>query len=634
MKLYQFHGIESAHVDRQALKRAIEREALGDDPREIWREEGFFKDVDNRWKFEDNSGDGNELASDRWSLNPNYKELLDEGDVTLGELVNYPSLFKHAIYMLIYDVVYMSEPDDSVHGYFDHEAGLIAIHPDVINSGDINALKSLIDHEVAHGIQHTAGFSTGFSPEQHHKIALLKYIEGVKDRREQTVREWRRKHSDLLSDKREQEVNLKWAYFYKDYEKFVQYANVDKPLSVYKHIRQLCNVVHEAEFSDGSGHAHEAALLLEKWRLIPKSNNKGQREEALRDFCISGAQLVKGVMPQSIFRRFREADVGIDSILKSTSNRISGLRSKLKPLVELERRVEKLADYSDSIANKTSNEIYRLVGGEVAARAVEVRRNLTIQERRDTYPLDSYDVPLDDIIPLSSGQMVNLEDSRGYNHLDYRRVLAPASIEFGGKQFAKIILNPSADVSSLVHESAHYFLEIYSELNSYGGVKRQFTTDFHQILDWMGLTEAQWYELSDEHKEPYHEKFAEAFEHYILTNEAPKLAVFQQLKDFMATVYKRFRGEQLCDSKGIAHVFQELLSKRPVKPSSFTTEFVNIVNDEIDVKAGESIQLLHQTAFSYFSKMSGLTPSKLAKQFDLTLEVTKKELQTKVFNKV
>lgn len=43
-------------------------------------------------------------------------------------------------------------------------------------------------------------------------------------------------------------------------------------------------------------------------------------------------------------------------------------------------------------------EKYRRLAGEAEARAVEARQNLNAQQRRDLFPLDSYDVPIDQLI--------------------------------------------------------------------------------------------------------------------------------------------------------------------------------------------------------------------------------------------
>jgi hypothetical protein len=46
----------------------------------------------------------------------------------------------------------------------------------------------------------------------------------------------------------------------------------------------------------------------------------------------------------------------------------------------------------------TPEQQYRRLAGEAEARAVQARRDMTPTQRRDTFPLDSYDVPINELI--------------------------------------------------------------------------------------------------------------------------------------------------------------------------------------------------------------------------------------------
>jgi len=63
-----------------------------------------------------------------------------------------------------------------------------------------------------------------------------------------------------------------------------------------------------------------------------------------------------------------------------------------------------LPDWLDKAAQETAQmEAYRLHGGEAEARAVQARADMTPEQRRATFPLDSYDVPVDRLIGLVRG---------------------------------------------------------------------------------------------------------------------------------------------------------------------------------------------------------------------------------------
>jgi len=76
-------------------------------------------------------------------------------------------------------------------------------------------------------------------------------------------------------------------------------------------------------------------------------------------------------------------DANADEIAKQNALQIMGnIGPKLKNLKEL----------SDPV------EAYRRIAGEAEARAVQQRMNLTAEQRRALFPLDSYDVPIDSLI--------------------------------------------------------------------------------------------------------------------------------------------------------------------------------------------------------------------------------------------
>ena len=79
------------------------------------------------------------------------------------------------------------------------------------------------------------------------------------------------------------------------------------------------------------------------------------------------------------------------------------------------RRWQELTDAEDGIlANRLSPyEAYRRLAGEAEARAVQARRDMTPEQRRATYPMDSYDVPQDELIVrgglLGDGPQMSVE---------------------------------------------------------------------------------------------------------------------------------------------------------------------------------------------------------------------------------
>jgi len=121
-----------------------------------------------------------------------------------------------------------------------------------------------------------------------------------------------------------------------------------------------------------------------------------------------------------------------------------------------------------------------------------------------------------------------------------------------------IALLQAADLSSFLHESGHFFLEVMTDLaasvQTYDADQltegeRSVLRDVQALMQWFGLRDLnEWSELDFEEKRAYHEKFAESFELYLTEGNAPSielqpmfgrfrawlLNVYRSIKDFLA----------------------------------------------------------------------------------------------------
>nr|DAV45586.1 MAG TPA: hypothetical protein [Caudoviricetes sp.] len=114
----------------------------------------------------------------------------------------------------------------------------------------------------------------------------------------------------------------------------------------------------------------------------------------------------------------------------------------------------------------------------------------------------------------------------------------------------------SADPSTLVHESGHWFLhnriKIAEDLEN--KAKTQALTDGEKhyldatkaALKWLGVSSfAQWDGMTLEEQRPLHEKFARTFEAYLMEGRAPTRglrALFRQFSNFLKKVYYVLSG--------------------------------------------------------------------------------------------
>lgn len=131
-----------------------------------------------------------------------------------------------------------------------------------------------------------------------------------------------------------------------------------------------------------------------------------------------------------------------------------------------------------------------------------------------------------------------------------------------------ITLNENADLSTFLHESGHFFLEIMADIASQPNAPADVQADMGALLKWFGVADtATWQGMTLDQKRPYHERFAESFEQYLLEGKAPSTELqplFRKFRSWMVNVYKSLtqfmRGRDLKLSDETRQVFDRMLA--------------------------------------------------------------------------
>ncbi len=131
------------------------------------------------------------------------------------------------------------------------------------------------------------------------------------------------------------------------------------------------------------------------------------------------------------------------------------------------------------------------------------------------------------------------------------------SIQFNAPDGATIIrLFEGRDLSTLLHESGHFFLETMKKIAESPDVPEQVTEDWLATLEWLGSEDGN---LTTEQ----HEKFARGFEAYLYKGESPSLELkdaFRRFRAWLIRVYKDIKNLNVNVSKEMAGVFDRLLA--------------------------------------------------------------------------
>lgn len=127
-----------------------------------------------------------------------------------------------------------------------------------------------------------------------------------------------------------------------------------------------------------------------------------------------------------------------------------------------------------------------------------------------------------------------------------------------------ISLLQKADLTTFLHESGHFYLEVLSDISSQENAPPRIAEDMQKILDWFGVKDpATWRGMSLEEKRPYHEQFARGFEAYLFEGKSPSLAlnkIFARFRAWMMSVYRSMQALNVELTPEVRGVFDRLLA--------------------------------------------------------------------------
>lgn len=105
-----------------------------------------------------------------------------------------------------------------------------------------------------------------------------------------------------------------------------------------------------------------------------------------------------------------------------------------------------------------------------------------------------------------------------------------------------IMLFENADMSTLLHESGHVFVNLLEQLAGRDDAPKRIVDNYQAMLDWVGAESAADLNPRAPGGVEKQEKLAEAFEVYLMEGKAPSAALqsaFQQFKQWLVTIYQR-----------------------------------------------------------------------------------------------
>jgi hypothetical protein len=127
-----------------------------------------------------------------------------------------------------------------------------------------------------------------------------------------------------------------------------------------------------------------------------------------------------------------------------------------------------------------------------------------------------------------------------------------------------ITLLEAADLSTFLHEAAHFFLETYIEVASDPGAPPDIVADMQAFFKWAGVKDlAEWKSWNLDQRREAHEKWARGFEKRLMSGRSPSLRLdrmFATFRAWLVAVYRRAKNLRVNVSPEVRAVMDRMLA--------------------------------------------------------------------------
>lgn len=202
---------------------------------------------------------------------------------------------------------------------------------------------------------------------------------------------------------------------------------------------------------------------------------------------------------------------------------------------------------------------------------------------------DSYDVPADIYVVFEPEQIKSATGNSGAFDGSNPSILfqggaAPrGQIQIGPDRAMQISLFKGADLSTFLHESGHFFLEVYRDVATAEDAAPQLRSDLDALLKWFGV------ESADQIGVDQHEQFARGFEAYLGEGKAPTpelQSVFSQFKQWILGIYRSLQNLDVELTDEVRGVFDRMLaSQEEIEAAQARVGFEPIARDLAEAQA-------------------------------------------------
>ncbi len=320
-----------------------------------------------------------------------YQKFYDEesenylkrnNNLRLGDVLDHPKLFE--AYPELKNVKVNFKPNLEARGSFSESRNEI----DIKSSTDKQQMLSTLLHEVQHAIQDREGFARGGNTDRTYTDLVKAAIDDLDKKTKNAIEQWKFRNKDKLDASERASKISRYSLMYQSATRLMEYANRDKPSGVFRLIRNELQWIYGTEFKDDKAVSDLQYAFYE----IPKSN-QAKRNAFIRNMAVEGSRLIMERIPSDLRKDFENDPRTMKGMIDGLSKAATKARKQLSPLRDLEVQANNVKGIAETHKYSSPYDIYMALHGEVEARNTQARQNMTEEERRNTAPSQTADVP-------------------------------------------------------------------------------------------------------------------------------------------------------------------------------------------------------------------------------------------------
>ena len=494
----QSAGLRARTANWATLQDAQRMANEGALQKEIYEKTGWRRGADGKWRFEipDNL---DKIDIKKLQGTKRYFEL--------GEIYDNEKLYE--AYPFLRELPVMKEKLDVNQLGYSEGHDLIVIDEDV----DEWFTPGTIIHELQHIIQAYEGFASGGNPQQVRTLvneAVRKKTDEARSLAPHATTYYNRRREYEMAAIMGDEVRMK---------------ELEAPL------KKL-----EQEIPVKARRDRIYKLFSEADSLLRKANNTNDKQLYRNLYGEKEARAAeeKAKISTEIERARQKGNAKYDEILNNYTERLpEELQPVAKEYLDLIKRplAERDFDRETEIEEQLlDNEVASEFYNEISDSQWEAAGTEELQKE---YTENVFEPERGDAVVIFNDNLV-----ASHSEADQE---AKGSITWDQEGNYIIQLFQGADASTLIHETGHYFVDTLARDVNNGRATEQQQRDWQILLNYAGITNEQWLTMNTEQKTPAHEKFARAFEQYLMEGKAPSRelrGVFRRFKNWLLNIYK------------------------------------------------------------------------------------------------